>query len=46
MFEGLGIWNRLDGVPRERESSRYCVNQAMDGLIVAKQQLYRVLNNN
>ena len=29
---------RLDGVARERVSSRQCVNQAMDGLVVAKQQ--------
>ena len=42
----LGIWNALDGVPRERLSSRQCVKQAMDGLFVAKQQLYRVLKSN
>ena len=27
-------------------SSRQCVKQAMDGLFVAKQQLYRVLKKN
>ena len=43
---GTRDMERLDGVPRERVSSRYCVKQAMDGLFVAKQLLYRVLNNN
>ena len=42
MYRALVIWNALDGVPRERLSSRQCVKQAMDGLFVAKQQLYRV----
>ena len=42
MFGALGIWNALDGVPRKRLSSRQCVKQAMDGLSVAKHQLYRV----
>ena len=42
---GTRDMERLDGVPRERVSSRYCVKQAMDGLFVAKQLLYRVLNN-
>ena len=46
MFGALGIWNALDGVPRERLSSRQCVKRAMDGLFVAKQQLYRVLKIN
>ena len=38
--------NALGGVPRKRLSSRQCVKQAMDGLFVAKQQLYRVRKNN
>ena len=36
----------LDGVHRKRLSSWQCVKQAMDGLFVAKQQLYRVLKSN
>ena len=43
---GTQNMNRLDGVPRERVSSRYCGKLAMDGLFVAKQLLCRVLNNN
>ena len=43
MFRALGIWYALDGVPRERLSSRRCVKQAMDTLFVAKQQLLHVL---
>ena len=35
---GTRYKQRLDGVARERVSSRQCVNQAMDGLVVAKQQ--------
>ena len=42
----LGIWNALDGIPRKRLSSRQCGKQAMEGLFVAKHQLYRVLKSN
>ena len=37
---------RLGWRSRKRLSSRQCVKQAMDGLFVAKQQLYRVLKSN
>ena len=42
---GTRDMERLGGVPRERVSSRQCVKQAMEGLFVAKQLIYRVLYN-
>ena len=41
---GTRYKQRLDGVARERVSSRYCGKLAMEGQFEAKQQLYRVLN--